>query len=176
MMKKIAFSILLVTAITGYSLQAADISFRGAGGSVGVMSGAMGAMTLSAHANLGEIIPNLVLYPSIEYFGVSFVNVVSLNSNVRYYFPLKNSPVDWFAGGGLGLSMIKVDYSSVLGPLGSSSTPGFEYASTSFGVGINAVGGADYSITENLVTTGKLAVALNSMAGVKVVAGITYMF
>ncbi|MFQ5639330.1 MAG: hypothetical protein ACE5IR_15205 [bacterium] len=164
-------NILLLVIITAASLlisensSAQNIGLQGAGGRVSFVDpegGGGGAIGLGGHVHLGEIIPNLVLHPSLEYWSKSGVSAFTINADVRYYFPTEGN-IDFFGGGGIALNFTSVD----LGQFGDAN---------STDLGLNILGGADFPVAENLVATAEIKFLLSDFHAIKITGGITYFF
>ncbi len=142
--------------------EAQGINFNGIGGRLGFVKpeNIDGTFGIGFHTHLGEIVPNLVLYPSLEYWGKSRGGVdfsqLALNGDLRYYFPLAgDANVDVFAGGGLGILL---------------NDPGDN------DIGLNVLGGIDVPFSGNWVAGGEIRFVINDNTLFKIMAGITYMF
>jgi len=158
----IGFGVLLSDA----AVQAQGVRLSGIGGRLGFVKpeNIDGTFGIGFHADLGQIIPNLTLYPSIEYweenadigpFDVD-VSQLALNGDLRYYFPLAgDSKVDVFAGGGLAILF---------------NDPGDN------DVGVNAIAGIDVPLSKSWVAGGELRFVINDDTVFKIMAGITYIF
>ena len=118
-------------------------------------------MGLGVHADLGEIIKQLRIYPSLEYWSKSPFTQFAINGDVRYYFPTQGT-VDFFAGGGLAIVFNSVD----LGPFGDANDSA---------VGLNFLGGADFPVNEQLVGTVTVKFLASDINALKITAGITYL-
>jgi len=153
--------IMLVLLIFTFSDSSAQIGFKGVGGRLGFVTadGSQSGIIFGGHVNLGEIIPGLALVPNIDYWSDT-IDYLSVNANVRYYFPTGGS-VDLFGLGGLGFVRVKVD----LGPLGSVSNTEF---------GLNLGGGAEIPLSDNLKGVGMLVFNTEG-SQIKIMGGVTYM-
>jgi len=158
---------MLVLLVFSFSDSSAQIGFKGVGGRLGFVS-ASGVSTIvfGAHVNLGEIIPGLVIVPSIDYWSESLLNWLSINGNVRYYFPTGGN-IELFGGGGLAFNRTSVDI-----PVIPGFTTGGSVSST--GISLNLMGGADMPLSDNLV--GTAMIMFNTDASqIKIMGGVTYM-
>ena len=162
-MKRVGFVSILILVLLVFTLSdsSAQIGFKGVGGRLGFVTadGSQSGIIFGAHVNLGEIIPGLALVPNIDYWSDS-IDYLSVNANVRYYFPTGGS-VDLFALGGLGFVRVKVD----LGPFGSVSNTEF---------GLNLGGGAEIPLSDNLKGVGMLVLNTEGTQ-IKIMGGVTYM-
>ncbi|RMF68979.1 MAG: hypothetical protein D6743_02625 [Calditrichaeota bacterium] len=143
--------------------QAQDLGFKGIGARLGLVDadGTDTTVFFGAHVHLGELIQNLVLMPSIDYFSKNNVDIFSVNGNVRYYFPT-NGNTAFFLGGGLAIVHVSVDR----GPFRDDNKTR---------LGLNVLGGADFPLGDRFVATAKL-IYVTRGDQVKVMGGITYMF
>lgn len=116
-----------------------------------------GTIGFGGHADLGEIIKNLVLYPSFEYWSKDRASSFSINGDLRYYFPTSGN-IEFFAGGGLAISFVDT------GP--SNETD----------LGLDILGGADFPVSDNLVATAKIKFLLSGEDVLKLTGGITYLW
>lgn len=163
--------VMLVVSFAVSSAMAQNLGFNGIGGRLSYVKveDVDGGIGFGAHANLGEIIQNLVLYPSFEYFKKSeeispSVDVdfsfISINADARYYIPTQGT-IDPFVGGGLAVHFSKAD----AGPFGDESETD---------VGLNLLGGIDIPVSDNLVATAKAKYVSDSNA-FKITGGITFL-
>ncbi|MFQ5603199.1 MAG: hypothetical protein ACE5HS_08015 [bacterium] len=150
---------LIILAFAFNNSEAQSIGLTGVGGRLGFVDASRtnGTIILGVHAELGEIIENLALVPSIDYFSKHSVSYLSFNGNVRYYFP-SSSHIDFFGGGGLAL--LRVDLPAGLG------------SDTS--LGLNLLGGADFPVSDNLIATAQLIYNTEGDQ-IKILGGITYL-
>lgn len=148
----------LIAAVIAPAAFAQNLGFHGIGGRLGFVDadGLDGAIVFGWHVDLGEIHKNLVLFPSIDYFSKNKTDILSLNGNLRYYFPSK-STVDFFAGGGLALMITNR-------PRGRGDNE----------LSLNLTGGADFSWRNNLIVTGQLIYS-SELDQIKFMAGITVL-
>jgi hypothetical protein len=123
----------------------------------GPLSGTVG---FGAHADLGEIVPKLRLYPSLEYWSKSGLSQFAISGDVRYYFPTQ-SQVNFFAGGGLSIMFNNVD----VGP----------FSNTDSAAGLDLLGGGDFKVSENLLGTLKVKFTLSDIDAIRITGGITYL-
>jgi hypothetical protein len=162
-----AVFILVVLCVTGAAV-AQGLGFYGIGGRLSYVNpeNIGGTFGLGAHADFGEITQNLVLYPSLEYWGKSEgsfdFSQVSINGDVRYYFP-SASTTSFFAGGGLAILF------------SSTGVEDLDSASAT-DIGLDILGGVDVPINENLVFTGKAKFVISDGNVFKISAGLTYAF
>lgn len=154
---------LMAMSITFHNSMAQGINLKGIGGRLSVVDpeGTGGTIGFGGHLHLGEVIPFLVLYPSLEYWSKSSISSFTINGDVRYYFPTPGN-IDFFAGGGLAISFISID----LGNRDENDTD----------IGLNLLGGADFPVSENLVATAKLKYLVSDRNVLKITGGITYLF
>ncbi len=163
-----AVAIIALISLTSGGAMAQEIGFNGIGGRIGFVDAeAVDATVIfGAHAFLGEIIENLALVPSIDYFSKNEVNILSVNANVRYYFPLQNSNIEPFLGGGLGF--VRFDFPGVnVGGISAGGGSATEFT-------INLMGGADFPIQDNLVATAQLIYATEGEQ-LKILGGLTVL-
>lgn len=153
----------VLVAVFGMSdVFAQGLGFMGVGGRLGYAkpSDFDGSIAFGAHVHLGEIIENLVLMPNVDYFSKDEVSFLSVNGNVRYYFPTEGA-VDLFAGGGLGFVRVSVDLGQFGGDVSETE------------IGLNLLGGADFAVAENIAITGQV-IYVTEGEQIKVLGGVTY--
>lgn len=158
-MKKVGTFFAITALIVAFGIgdvAAQNIGFKGVGGRLGFVDakGIDGTIIFGGHVHLGEIIENLVLIPSVDYFSKSSVDFLSINGNVRYYFPTSGN-IDLFAGG--GLAIVRVSN-------GASDTE----------LGLNLKGGAEMPLSDNLVGTAEL-IYVTKGEQIKIMGGITFL-
>ncbi|MFQ5706230.1 MAG: hypothetical protein ACE5HO_02210 [bacterium] len=106
---------------------------------------------VGGHADFGEIIPNLNLYPSLEFSRKNSFTIVAINTDVRYYLPVV-SIVKPFAGGGL----------AILATSGDSD------------VGLDLLGGVDFPVALNITAFTKLKFTISDNNIFRLTGGITF--
>lgn len=145
---------------------AQGLGFKGIGAGVGYTSVSVsnvdGSETLpgfafSAHANLGEIIENLSLYPEVQYFTTSKdfsdpslpnttatwkLNDFAININAHYNFSTSGSFLPYI-GAGIGYNMLSTDITVTGDYSGTMSA-------TDTKLGINILAGANYNVSPSL--------------------------
>ncbi len=160
--------ILLLAGVTGTSY-AQGIGFHGIGGRVGFAKpeNIDGTFSIGAHANLGEVIENLVIFPSVDYWGKSELGLdfsqFAINADGRYYFPSSGS-MSFFGGAGLGFIFTHAEVSF----LGQSA------GDTNMDIGLNLFGGLDVPVGEKLSFTAETRFVVSDISTFKVLAGVTY--
>lgn len=169
-MNKSLLVVLFLVLIIGFAVgdgMSQNLGFQGIGGRLSYVKveDVDGGIGFGAHANLGEIIPNLVLYPSLEYFkkseGIVDFSFISINADARYYVPTQGN-IDLFVGGGLAIHFSKAD----AGPFGDDS---------STDVGLDLLGGIDIPVSDNLVATVKAKYIISDSNALKITGGITFL-
>ncbi len=174
-MKRVGFVsilmlVLLVFTFSDSSAQA-DIGFKGVGARLGYVDADFinGTILFGGHADLGSIIENLVIMPSIDYFSKNSVKFLSINANVRYYFPTSGD-IDFFAGG--GLAFVRVDLPDVTVTV--PGLPTITSGGSSTGLGLNLKGGAEMPISDNMKGTAEL-IYVTEGSQIKIMGGVTFM-
>lgn len=170
-MKKSLFVSLFAVLIVGLAVSGAlaqKLGFNGIGGRLSYVKveDVDGGIGFGAHANLGEIIQNLVLYPSFEYFakeesGVD-ISFISINADARYYVPTQGT-IDPFLGGGVALHFSKFD------------PPGDLFDADETDFGLNLIGGIDIPVSDNLVATAKAKYVISDSNALKITGGLTFL-
>ncbi|HEX9655162.1 MAG TPA: outer membrane beta-barrel protein [bacterium] len=173
-MSKGLLVVLLAFLMIGFSVSTGmsqNLGFNGIGGRLSYVDveDVDGGIGFGAHANLGEIIQNLVLYPSFEYFGKTDdsqgididISFISINADARYYIPTQGT-IDPFVGGGLAIHFSKAD----AGAFGDTSETDF---------GLDLLGGIDVPVSDNLVATAKLKYVISDSKALKITGGITFL-
>ena len=161
-MKRVVVAVgcfLIVCSVGVGALAAQEIGFNGIGGRLSFVDpeGPIGSTVgLGVHADLGEIIKQLRLYPSLEYWSKSSFSQFVINGDLRYYFPTQGK-ADFFAGGGLAILFNSV------GDFNASA------------VGLNFLGGADFPVNEQLLGTVTVKFLASDINALKITAGITYL-
>ena len=167
-MKRVGFVtiLMLVLLVFTFSDSSAQIGFKGVGGRLGFVTAdaSQSGIIFGGHVNLGEIIPGLALVPNLDYWSNDF-DFLSVNANVRYYFP-SGGNIDLFALGGLGFVRVSTpDIMTILGTIEGGSATEF---------GLNLGGGAEIPLSDNLKGVGMLI--FNTEASqIKIMGGVTYM-
>ncbi len=176
-MKKLLSLVLLILVVVCFSGAgfAQGIGFKGIGGRAGLAKpeNVDATYNIAVHANLGEIIENLVIFPSLDYWGSSQkvlgVDVdfsqIAINADVRYYIPTSGN-LAFFAGGGLGIFFSSGETASVFGQSAS-------YSNTD--IGLNLGGGIDIPINDTLLFTADARFVLSDGNAFKVTGGVTYL-
>lgn len=132
----------------GYS----SVSFNG-----GTSTESLGGFAIAAHANLGELAPQLELYPEIQYFSTSKdvsgftwkLSDFAVNANVHYNIAMEGQ-VAPYVGAGLGYNAIS---STVTLPSYSffGVNYGGEVTSSASRIGINILAGANYKMNDKMM-------------------------
>ena len=149
----IFFSVMGILFVVNQTM-AQGLGFKGVGGRLSFVDpeAVSGTIGFGGHVDFGEIIKNLVLYPSFEYWSKSSFSVVSINGDIRYYFPTGGN-VDFFAGGGLAILFGDIDTN----------------------LGLDILGGADFPVSDNLVATAKIKFVISDVDALKITGGLTYL-
>jgi hypothetical protein len=148
------------------------LGFRGLGARIGFVDpeGASSTVGLGLHLDAGEIARNVRLSPILEYWsvgvdapGVDFdVSDFSIGADVTVDFPLQNSRMIPYAGGGLGLHFL------------DSNIPG---ADDDTKIGLNIQGGVRNDVMPNLSVFGELRFNfVEDTNQFKLLGGFTYRF
>ncbi len=156
-MRRFIVFVVLGMLFVANQTMAQGLGFKGVGGRLFFADpeGAGGTIGLGGHVHLGEIINNLVWHPSLEYFKKSGTSSITINGDIRYYFPTPGN-VDFFAGGGLAIQFLNN---------GGDQTD----------LGLDILGGADFPIADNLVATAKIKFLISDVDVLKITGGITYL-
>ncbi|MCG8606746.1 porin family protein [bacterium] len=155
-----SFSVCLAAFGTAFGQ---EIGFNGIGGRLSFVDpeDPLGATVgFGAHVDLGEIVPKLRLYPSLEYWNKSNVSQFAINGDVRYYFPTQGQ-VDLFAGGGLSIMFNHVD----IGP----------FSNTDSAAGLDFLGGGDFKVAENFLGTVEVKFTVSDIHSFRITGGVTYL-
>ncbi len=168
-MKRVGFVsiLILVLLVFTFSDSSAQIGFKGVGGHLGYVAGegSLSGILFGGHVDLGEVIPNLAIAPSVDYWSDSGLSILNINADVRYYFPTEGN-IDFFATGGLALVRVSIDdISTPFGTVGGGSNTE---------IGLNLGGGASKSLSDNLVGTAMLVYGTQADQ-IKIMGGVTYM-
>ncbi len=173
-MRKIITVVMVVVLVCGFAASSfAQIGFNGIGGRLGFVKpeNIDATIAFGAHANLGEVIENVVLFPSIDYWtkseGALDFSQLGINADARYYFPSSGN-MSFFGGGGLAIMITSAEVD--LGPfLGGTSD------NSSTDIGLNLLGGLDLPVGDNLLFTAEARLVLSDFQSFKVFGGITYL-
>jgi len=156
------------------------LGFRGIGGRIGLVDpeGASSTVDLGVHIDAGEFAHNIRLQPIVEYwsvgqdvtlFGSTYsvdLKDFSIGADVNLDFPLQDSRLTPYAGGGLGLHWLKA----------SNDAPGGAEVSDTK-LGLNLQGGIRTDVMPNLAVFGELRYNFVSDANqLKLLGGFTYRF
>lgn len=162
--------VLLLGAALSQSALAQGLHFNGIGGRIGLVKPEdVGAtLNVAAHADMGEIIENLVAFPSIDYWGKSEgafdFSQFAVNADVRYFLP-SSSDLTPFAGGGIGFIFTHNEVPFQGGIQGD----------TNLNIGLNLFGGLDYPLSDNLLLTGEGRFVVSEVYSFKLTAGVTFL-
>ena len=146
------------------------LGFKGLGARVGLVDpeGASSTIDLGLHIDAGELARNVHVAPIAEYWkvGVSGIDLSDFSIGLDLFldFPLQDSRITPYAGGGLGLHFVKSDSPS--GPSDSDSK-----------LGLNVQGGVRTEAMPNLALFGELRYNFVSDRNqLKILGGFTYRF
>lgn len=154
----------------------AGLGFQGLGARLGFVDpeGASSTLELGVHVDAGQIVRGVRLQPVVEYWSLgqsigpydSDISDLSFGADVNVDFPLQDSRIVPYAGGGLGLHFLGFD-STVPGVPDQSDTK----------LGLNIQGGIRNDIMPNLSLFGEARYNFVSDANqLKVLGGFTYRF
>lgn len=151
---------LMLLVVVGGSAQ--QIGLKGIGGglgftsvsfSSGTQSESLSGLSLSGQAYLGDVAQNIGLYPEIVYWSASkdfgggvdwSVGDFAINANAHYNFNMPGN-VKPYVGAGLGLNFLSSKVKMNLPFFGTT-----DMSSSATRLGINILGGAEYSLNSNL--------------------------
>ena len=154
----IATLTLLIVAIGS----AQQIGLKGVGGGLGFTSvsfssgtetESLSGLSLSGHAYLGDVAQNIGLYPEVVYWSASkdlgsgfdwSVSDFAINANAHYRLSTQGN-VQPYVGAGLGLNFLSSTVKMSLPFFGTT-----EVSSSVTRLGINILGGAEYSLNSDL--------------------------
>jgi opacity protein-like surface antigen len=146
------------------------LGFKGIGARVGLVDpeGASSTVDLGIHIDMGELARNVHVSPIAEYWsvGVSGFDIkdFSFGTDIMIDFPLQDSRVTPYAGGGIGLHWLSVDL------------PGGESDSDTK-LGLNVQGGIRTDAMPNLALFGELRYNfVSDFNQLKILGGFTYRF
>ena len=149
------------------------LGFQGLGARIGFVDpeGTSSTVDLGIHVDAGEFVRHVHLMPLVEYWkvGVAGVDVsdLSIGSDVNVDFPVEGRSLVFYAGGGLGLHLVKVDV-----PL---APPGYDNSDTK--LGFNIQGGVRNQMMPNLAVFGEAKYNfVSDVNQLKIVGGFTYNF
>jgi opacity protein-like surface antigen len=152
------------------------LGFQGLGARLGFVDpeGTSSTLELGVHIDAGQIVKGVRLQPLVEYWSLgtsigpynSDVSDFSFGTDVNVDFPLQDSRIVPYAGGGLGLHFLSFD-STVPNVPDQSDTK----------LGLNIQGGIRNDIMPNLSIFGEARYNFVSDANqLKVLGGFTYRF
>lgn len=101
-------------ALAAAADQPATLGFKGLGARLGLVDpeGASSTAAFGVHIDAGEFVRHVHLSPLVEYWKVGVggndLSDFSLGTDVTVDFPLQNSRIVPYAGGGLGLNWVKL--------------------------------------------------------------------
>lgn len=153
-----------------------SLGFKGMGARIGLVDpeGASSTVDLGLHIDAGEFARNIRLMPVVEYWSVgqdlgaynADLSDLSFGADINVDFPLQDSRMTPYVGGGLGLHIIKFD----------TNLPNVDDESDSK-LGLNLQGGIRTDAMPNLALFGELRYNFVSDANqLKVLGGFTYRF
>ncbi|HET7498014.1 MAG TPA: outer membrane beta-barrel protein [Candidatus Eisenbacteria bacterium] len=168
------------TSSTSARTEDVSLGFKGMGARIGLVDpeGASSTVDLGVHVDAGEFARNIHLQPIVEYWSVGqdvtiLSSTYSVNSkdfsvgaDINIDFPLQDSRVTPYAGGGLGLHWLKET---------NDAPGGAEFSDTK--LGLNLQGGVRTDAMPNLALFGELRYNFVSDANqLKILGGFTYRF
>ena len=119
MKRALLITLCLSAVMAGSALAQSDLGLKKVGVAVGYVSpeDLDGTFTVGVFADHGTIVPNLGLESHLDFWSASdevpgadlTVRDISLGARVKYYFPMSNSSLRPFAGGGLGFHMLHAE-------------------------------------------------------------------
>jgi opacity protein-like surface antigen len=153
-----------------------SLGFKGMGARIGLVDpeGASSTVDLGLHIDAGEFARNIRLQPIVEYWSVgqdvgpynADLKDFSLGADINLDFPLQDSRVTPYAGGGIGLHWLKA----------SSNVPDVPDQSDTK-LGLSLQGGVRTDAMPNLALFGELRYNFVSDANqLKILGGFTYRF
>jgi opacity protein-like surface antigen len=163
--------------------QAEGLGLKGIGGRLSFVKpeNVDGTIGFGAHADLGNIVQNVILFPSVEYWKKSegssdasaSISAWQINADAKYMFP-SESNLKFFAGGGLALifnkGSVDVDIPDFLGGQDISGS------STSSDIGLNLLGGLDVPVSESLEVNAMAVFTVSDGSVFRITGGLTYRF
>lgn len=164
------------TSSSTRSTEDVSLGFKGMGARVGLVDpeGASSTVDLGLHIDAGEFARNVRLMPIVEYWSVgqdvgpynADLKDFSLGADINLDFPLQDSRVTPYAGGGLGLHWLKATTNVPDVPDQSDTKLGF-----------SVQGGVRTDAMPNLALFGELRYNFVSDANqLKILGGFTYRF
>jgi opacity protein-like surface antigen len=163
-------------ATTNRSTEDVGLGFKGIGARIGLVDpeGASSTVDLGVHIDAGELARNIRIAPIVEYWSVgqdvgpynADLKDFSVGADLNVDFPLQDSRVTPYAGGGLGLHWIKA----------TTNVPNIADQSETK-LGLNIQGGIRTDVMPNLAIFGELRYNFVSDANqLKLLGGFTYRF
>ncbi|HLQ67735.1 MAG TPA: outer membrane beta-barrel protein [Candidatus Limnocylindrales bacterium] len=164
------------SAQTKRTTEDVGLGFKGIGARIGLVDpeGASSTVDLGVHIDAGELARNIRIAPIVEYWSVgqdvgpynADLKDFSLGADLNIDFPLQDSRVTPYAGGGLGLHWIKA----------TTNVPNIADQSETK-LGLNIQGGVRTDVMPNLALFGELRYNFVSDANqLKLLGGFTYRF
>ena len=164
------------TQTTQSSAREPGLGFQGLGARLGFVDpeGASSTLELGVHVDAGQIVRGVRLQPVMEYWSLgqsigpydSDFSDLSFGADVNVDFPLQDSRIVPYVGGGLGLHFLSYD----------STVPGVPDNNKNK-LGLNIQGGIRNDIMPNLSLFGEARYNFVSDANqLKVLGGFTYRF
>ena len=153
-----------------------SLGFKGMGARIGLVDpeGASSTVDLGVHVDAGEFARNVRLMPIVEYWSVgqdvgpynADLKDFSLGADINLDFPLQDSRVTPYAGGGIGLHWLKA----------TTNVPNVPDQSDTK-IGLSLQGGVRTDAMPNLALFGELRYNFVSDANqLKILGGFTYRF
>jgi len=172
----VAPNALAQSSTTPRSTEDVSLGFKGLGARIGLVDpeGASSTVDLGLHVDAGEFARNVRLMPIAEYWSVGQdvgpYNVdlkdFSLGADVNLDFPLQDSRITPYAGGGLGLHWLKATTNVPNVPDQSDTKLGF-----------SVQGGVRTDAMPNLALFGELRYNfVSDFNQLKILGGFTYRF
>ncbi|TMQ60638.1 MAG: porin family protein [Candidatus Eisenbacteria bacterium] len=148
------------------------LGFQGLGARLGFVDpeGASSTVALGVHIDAGEFVRNVHVIPMVEYWkvgvGGSDISDFTLATDINVDFPVEGGRLIPYAGGGLGLHIIKFDV-----------PPGFLGDTSDTKLGLNVQGGIKNQVMPNLGIFGEVGYSfVSDVNQLKVMGGFTYNF
>jgi opacity protein-like surface antigen len=164
------------TSTSSRSNENIGLGFKGLGARIGLVDpeNASSTVDLGVHIDAGEFARNIRLMPLVEYWSVgqdvgpynADLKDFSLGADLNLDFPLQDSRVTPYAGGGLGLHWLK----------SSTSVPNVPDQSDTK-LGLSLLGGVRTDAMPNLALFGELRYNfVSDFNQLKILGGFTYRF
>jgi len=168
-MKRLSAIIVAVAmcAIATSAAAQADMGFKGAGLEIGIVSpqDIDATFGVGVFADWGTMMPQLALESYFDFwaktqsmspYGEAYARDTVLGARAKYLFPMQNTPIQPFVGGGLGMHFLYAEVTVPDQTIGGIFFPGASYDDSNVKLGLDLGGGIMGDISPNAYLMGEM--------------------